>query len=273
MPRVSANSQHWLKQTMNALRDVGYAIVEDVLGPYFLEATRAALYKVQARIIADIGVERLNQAGELGVLRFMMRYDSHFFKFLAIPQMLQIVDQTVSETAILHLQNGFILPSFPVDSSPKVFQNQFHMDFRRVLNGYLASINTFFAIDEFTAENGATRVVPGSHQKLDPPDPDYMQEHAIAAICPAGSMLVFDSTLWHAAGMNTSGRDRLAINQQFTRSYFKQQVDYVRSLSHEVLTAQAERTQQLLGYYTRLPCNLDEYYRPAAERLYRSGQG
>ena len=39
-------------------------------------------------------------------------------------------------------------------------------------------------------------------------------------------MLVFDSTLWHAAGQNVSGRDRLAINQQFTRSYVKQQVDY-----------------------------------------------
>jgi ectoine hydroxylase-related dioxygenase (phytanoyl-CoA dioxygenase family) len=273
MPRVSANSQNWLKQTLEALRCAGYAIVEDVLDSYFLEATRTALHKVQADIISEIGAERLEQAGELGVLRFMMRYDSHFFKFLEIPEVLKIVDQTVSETSILHLQNGFILPSFPVDRSPQVFQNQFHMDFRRVLNGYIASINTFFAIDEFTADNGATLVVPGSHQKLEPPDPDYLKENAIAAVCPAGSMLVFDSTLWHAAGINTSGRDRLAINQQFTRSYFKQQVDYVRSLNHEVLTSQTERTQQLLGYYTRLPCTPDEYYRPAAERLYRSGQG
>ncbi|MBM0740831.1 phytanoyl-CoA dioxygenase family protein [Phormidium sp. CLA17] len=271
---MSINSnKHWLKQTLEALKCVGYAIVEDVLDDYFLEATRTALYKVQEQIVSGIGAECLNQAGELGVLRFMTRYDSYFFRFLEVPAVLQIIDQTVSNTAILHLQNGFILPSFPGDRSPKVFQNQFHQDFRRVLNGYVASINIFFAIDEFTDNNGATLVVPGSHQKLESLDPEYMQENAIAAVCPAGSMLVFDSTLWHAAGVNTSGQDRLAINHQFTRSYFKQQVDYVRSLSSEVIMAQAPRTQQLLGYYTRLPCNPDEYYRPESERLYRSGQG
>jgi ectoine hydroxylase-related dioxygenase (phytanoyl-CoA dioxygenase family) len=86
-------------------------------------------------------------------------------------------------------------------------------------------------------------------------------------------MLVFDSTLWHAAGANTSGRDRVAINHQFTRSFFKQQVDYVRALGDEIVLAQQPRTQQLLGWYTRVVKSLDEYYRPAEERLYRGGQG
>jgi ectoine hydroxylase-related dioxygenase (phytanoyl-CoA dioxygenase family) len=91
--------------------------------------------------------------------------------------------------------------------------------------------------------------------------------------CPAGSMLVFDSTLWHAAGFNVSGKDRLAINQQFTRSFFKQQIDYVRALGSEVVQAQLPRTQQLLGWYTRVVTSLDEYYQPADKRLYRAGQG
>jgi ectoine hydroxylase-related dioxygenase (phytanoyl-CoA dioxygenase family) len=77
----------------------------------------------------------------------------------------------------------------------------------------------------------------------------------------------------HAAGENTSGRDRLAINQQFTRSYVKQQVDYVRALGEDAVLGQRERTQQLLGWYTRVVTSLDEFYRPPEERLYRSGQG
>jgi ectoine hydroxylase-related dioxygenase (phytanoyl-CoA dioxygenase family) len=96
---------------------------------------------------------------------------------------------------------------------------------------------------------------------------------AVPAECPAGSMIVFDSTLWHAAGQNRSGRHRLAINQQFTRSYVKQQVDYVRALGDEVVLGQNPRTQQLLGWYTRVVTSLDECYRPPEERLYRSGQG
>ena len=48
-------------------------------------------------------------------------------------------------------------------------------------------------------------------------------------------MLVFDSSIWHAAGDNTSGKDRLALNQQFTRAYVKQQVDYVRALGGDIV--------------------------------------
>ena len=86
-------------------------------------------------------------------------------------------------------------------------------------------------------------------------------------------MFIFDSTLWHAAGPNISGKDRLAINQQFTRSYIKQQIDYVRALGDQCVLAQQPRTQQLLGWYTRVVTSLDEFYRPEKERLYRRGQG
>jgi ectoine hydroxylase-related dioxygenase (phytanoyl-CoA dioxygenase family) len=147
------------------------------------------------------------------------------------------------------------------------------MDFPRILNGYVASINVMLAVDEFRADNGATIVLPGSHQQVPPPDLRELEPTALAIACPAGSMLVFDSTLWHAAGPNTSGADRLAINHQFTRSYIKQQIDYVRALGDERVVAQLPRTQQLLGWYTRVVSSLDEYYQPAEERLYRSGQG
>jgi ectoine hydroxylase-related dioxygenase (phytanoyl-CoA dioxygenase family) len=183
------------------------------------------------------------------------------------------VDNTVSETAILHLQNGLLLPSYAAGSTPGVFQNRFHQDFPRVLNGYLFSINMLFAIDEFTEENGGTLVVPGTHQKATAPDAEFLKTTSVPVICKAGSMIVFDSTLWHAAGQNASGKDRLGINHQFTRSYIKQQVDYVRALGDEVVLAQTPRTQQLLGWYTRVITSLDEYYRPEAERLYRRGQG
>jgi ectoine hydroxylase-related dioxygenase (phytanoyl-CoA dioxygenase family) len=86
-------------------------------------------------------------------------------------------------------------------------------------------------------------------------------------------MIVFDSTLWHAAGANASGRDRLAINHQFTRSWIKQQIDYVRALGDAGVEAQPPRTQQLLGWYTRVVTSLDEFYQPAEQRLYRRGQG
>jgi len=263
----------WLARALETLRMVGYVAVSGVFDAPMLDRIRKAMYQAQKSIVAEVGEERLQRAGELGVLRLIALYDQVFLDLLATPEMLAIVDATVSPTAILHLQNGFILPSFKAGEIPKVFQNRYHMDFPRVLNGYLASINVMLAIDEFRPDNGATIVIPGSHQRLAPPDLEKLEYAATPANCPAGSMLVFDSTLFHAAGPNTSGKDRLAINHQFTRSWIKQQVDYVRALGDERVQAQTERTAQLLGWYTRVVTGLDEYYQPPDKRLYRSGQG
>lgn len=262
-----------LNNVLEQVRTTGYAVVESVLSESFLKTTREAMYRTQKAIWRDVGQERLSRAGELGVLRLMLKYDPHFFKFLEIPEVLALIDASVSNTAIMHLQNGFILPSLPPGQTPAIFQNTFHQDFPRVLNGYLASINIMFAIDEFSGETGATLVVPGTQQMTTPPPADYLKANAVAIEGAAGSMVVFDSTLWHAAGANTSGRDRLAINHQFTRSYIKQQIDYVRALGAEAVLAQPPRTQQLLGWYTRVVTSLDEYYRAEGERLYRKGQG
>jgi ectoine hydroxylase-related dioxygenase (phytanoyl-CoA dioxygenase family) len=264
---------NWLAMTLEAIRHQGGAVVTGVMSTDFVALTREHLYRVQDTIYNTVGKHRLERAGELGVLRLMFKYDPFFFRFLEIPELLSVIDHTLSETAILHLQNGFILPSFPPGQRPEVFQNRFHMDFPRVLNGSVMSINTLFAIDAFTADNGGTLVVPGTHQRIPTPDGEYMRKHAVPVECPPGSMLIFDSTLWHAAGSNISGSDRLGINHQFTRSYIKQQIDYVRALGDHVVSSLPSRTQQLLGWYTRVVTSLDEYYQPEEKRLYRRGQG
>jgi ectoine hydroxylase-related dioxygenase (phytanoyl-CoA dioxygenase family) len=274
MTLIRKNTPHWLDEVAEAVRFAGYAIVEGVLSPPFLETTRDAMYAAREAIRRSVGEERLARAGELGVLRLMLKHHPHAFALLEVAELLAVVDRLLSDTAILHLQNGFVLPPVAEGAAaPNVFQTRFHQDFPRVLGGYLASVNVMFAVDPYTSENGATLVVPGTHQKSPPPDPEYLRDHAVPAECPAGSMVVFDSTLWHAGGANRSGADRLSVNHQFTRSFIKQQIDYVRALGDEVVLRQRPRTQQLLGWYTRVVTSLDEYYRPEAERLYRKGQG
>jgi len=274
MHRVDCKtSPYWLEVVLCCLRDVGYCIVENAISESLLNETAEKLYTVQARIQSHIGRDRLQKAGELGVLRLMMQFEPFFAKYLEVPEILAVIDSTVSNTAIMHLQNGFILPSMPESETPAVFQNQFHMDFRRLLNGYLASINIFIAVSDFHPSNGATLLVPGTHQKTEQPNMKYLESQKIQVQCPAGTMIVFDSTLWHASGRNHSGRDRLSINHQFTRSWIKPQIDYVRALGESFIMSQPARTQQLLGWYTRVVTSLDEYYPPADKRLYRAGQG
>lgn len=268
---IQALGDDWLDRTVGGVHHVGFAVVTGVLDDDQVAATREAMYDVQRAIDVDVGAERLRRAGEHGVLRNMVAYHPQFLRLLELPEMLAVVERMLSATSILHLQNGFVLPS--ADGATGSFQHTFHMDFPRYLNGYLASVNVMLAIDPYTEENGATLVVPGTHQRPQRPSDAYLQAAAIPVVCPAGSMIVFDSTLWHAAGQNRSGSDRLGINHQFTRSYIKQQVDYVRALGDEAVESLPPRTQQLLGWYTRVVTSLDEYYQPPEARLYRSGQG
>ncbi len=94
--RLSARRPGWVEDALSAVRRDGYAIVEDVLGADLLERTRAAMYAVQRRIVADVGPERLERAGELGVLRLMVAYDESFCRLLELEEVLAIVDRTVS---------------------------------------------------------------------------------------------------------------------------------------------------------------------------------
>lgn len=273
LPRTSIRRPDWLQRTLEEIRLSGICIVEDFIGATELPAIRDHMYAVQKTIVKNHGEERLKANKEVGILRTMMQHDPFFLSFLERPEMLAVVDATVSPTAILHVQTGILLPPVAPGTEQSTFQFQFHRDFPRYLNGYLGAVDVFLALDEFSKATGATRVVPKSHQQAEIPSPQFLSESAVSVDCPAGSALIFDSTLWHASGINTSGKDRLAMNHIFTRSFFKPQFDYCRLLGEEKIRALKPRTQQLLGFYTRVPSSFDEYYRPPDDRLYRSGQG
>jgi ectoine hydroxylase-related dioxygenase (phytanoyl-CoA dioxygenase family) len=267
------SNKNWISYVTEKIHQDGYALVENVLDDDFLQITKEKMDLVQKLIHDEIGLDRLKSQGELGgILRDPMYYDDHFFKLLEIPEVLSVIDNLLSPTAILNQQNALILPSFN-NESPSVFQNNFHPDVRRNLNHFLMATNIMFPIDDYSVGNGGTKIVPGTHQQNVSPSKTFLEENAITVECSKGTMIVFDSTLWHSAGQNKSGKNRYAINQIYTPSYIKPQIDLVRHLGNDLILSQKPRTQQLLGWYTRVPTNLDEFYQSSENRFYRAEQG
>ena len=212
----------------------GYCVIENVLGPALIEELRAAMYRAQARIVAEVGAERLERAGEIGVLRLMLKYEPVFLRLLELPEMLAVVDQRLGKTAILHLQNGFILPSLRARPSAGCSRAASTATSRACSNGYLMSLNTFFAIDDFTRRQRRDLVVPGTPPARGAPGRRRAGARRRSACeCPRrlDDRLRLDALA--RGGRNISGNDRLAVNQQFTRSYVKQQIDYVRALGDD----------------------------------------
>jgi hypothetical protein len=128
-------------------------------------------------------------------------------------------------------------------------------------------------LDDFTEENGATFLLSGSHRAAAKPSDEVFFRAASRAVGPAGSIVMFDSNLWHAAGRNGSKRPRRALTLAFTRPFIKQQLDYPRALGYDREALLPEPLRQLLGYNARVPASLDEWYQPPERRLYKRDQG
>jgi len=148
-----------------------------------------------------------------------------------------------------------------------------HRDLRTFSGDLRLMAQLLVMIDEFTEENGATYLLGGSHRLLEKPSDEVFFKGAARAVGPAGSIVMFNSNLWHAAGINRSDRPRRALTLAFTRPFMKQQLDYPRALGYARREALSPTLRQLLGYNARVPASLDEWYQPPDKRLYKREQG
>lgn len=109
---------------------------------------------------------------------------------------------------------------------------------------------TVWAIDDFTADNGATDIVPGSHLWGDErPDPAARQP----VVMPAGSCVFFLGTLWHGGGANRSSHPRLAVTAQYCEPWLRPQEAFTLSISRDVVREVSEDIRRMLGYSIHPP--------------------
>ena len=148
-----------------------------------------------------------------------------------------------------------------------------HRDIRTFGSDLRLMCQMLVMLDDFTEANGATFMLSGSHKSPERPSDDEFFSRAERAVAPAGSIVVFDSNLWHAAGANTTGESRRGLTLAFTRPFMKQQLDYPRALGWDTVAALSPSLQQVLGYHARVPSSLDEWYQPPDRRFYRKEQG
>ncbi len=106
--------------------------------------------------------------------------------------------------------------------------------------------NTIWALTPFTAENGATQVVPGSHRW------DWSRDaepHEVTqAVMSAGSVLIYSGSVIHGGGENRSPAERIGINITYCLGWLRQEENQYLSCPPEIARTLPHELQDLLGY-------------------------
>lgn len=114
-------------------------------------------------------------------------------------------------------------------------------------------ITTLWALSEFTKDNGATRLVPGSHKEkaIAPPSDDEVTP--LLAEMPAGSVLVLHASTWHGGGPNSTGGatpevERYGLSIQYVAGWCRQQQNLMLGTPRDVVASYPRKLQELIGY-------------------------
>lgn len=200
----------------------GYAIIPSVLSRSQVENAKAALKKVFAR--EQVIGSRENWANSQHQISLCLPTKGKVFRDLCFTsECLELARSILGHDCVVSSMNGFT-------TKPHGERQSLHCDFpaeREVIT----SLFVIFCLDDFTFENGCTRVVPNSQRKYGlETDLDYLESATVPVEAPSGSLLVFDGDLIHGAGVNQTNGLRLALHLVYSRSWVKPQWDFALSM-------------------------------------------
>ena len=115
----------------------------------------------------------------------------------------------------------------PPDAEPRV-----NTVLARLMTDIEPQLNTMLALTDFTKENGATRIAPGSTQLPDDETPP--EEAFVPAEMTSGSLLVFTGSVFHGGGANTSEHERIGLNIDYTLGWLRQEDNQYLSCPPEI---------------------------------------
>ncbi len=125
-------------------------------------------------------------------------------------------------------------------------------------------VGVIWALTDFTIENGATRVIPGSHRCLGPVPAS--EECVVQAAMPKGSALLYLGSVLHGGGANRGNEPRTGLINTYSLGWLRQEVNQYLHIPREIAAGYPERVRRLMGYQShgaylgRYPDDPDGYW-------------
>jgi ectoine hydroxylase-related dioxygenase (phytanoyl-CoA dioxygenase family) len=209
---------------VESLRLLGYAVVDGRYSETELSVLSGAFDAAyQAQLAQHGGRNALKVIDEHNTIRAPLAIDPAFLKPASNSRILKICETLLGDRFILNQQNGIVNPP----NSASYNQGTYHRDlpYQHFVTSRPLALNALFCLDTFSLENGATKVIPGSHKQEPFPSDSAARALEGQIVAPAGSFIVLDGMLFHSGGVNRTAVPRRAINHVYTLPFIKQQID------------------------------------------------
>lgn len=246
----------------------GYCIFENAIDTLWINKINSVLPDIFAEHEA-IRRKNNNPITSKGIAMNALVGNKIFFDFLEELFRLNIIEWIEKN----YFNGSCILNSFTalnnIPGEVKVFHKKIHRDIRGFSSNIPLMLNMLVMLDDFTIENGATLVLPGSHLYEVSPNDDYFRLNSNAVVGCAGDIVIWNSNLFHASGINTTKSIRRALPITFSLPYYKQLLDYPRAIGYNKYGSFNENMRKLLGYESRVPESISEWYAPSDKLLYK----
>lgn len=162
------------------------------------------------------------------------------------PLVLGTVGTVLQHATTFQLHLTQVIAIGPGEPGQPIHRDQWAFDFFPFPSGYEVQCNTIWAMTDFTAANGATRLVPGSNRLAD--RLEFTHEQCEAAEMPAGSVLFYTGALYHGGGANTSDTTRFGVNITYAVSWLRQEENQYLAVPADIARTLPEPLLRVMGY-------------------------
>lgn len=156
------------------------------------------------------------------------------------------VQATLAHASSFHLHLTQVIAIGPGEPRQLVHRDQWAFDFFPFPKDYEVQCNTIWAMTDFTEQNGATRVIPGSNHYEDKLQLD--EAESAAAEMSKGSVLFYTGSLYHGAGANQSQQTRIGLNVTYAVSWLRQEENQYLSVPFDLARTLPIPLLKLMGY-------------------------
>ncbi|MDP7577917.1 MAG: phytanoyl-CoA dioxygenase family protein [SAR202 cluster bacterium] len=229
---LGAGSDLLTQQNRDELDEKGYTVLLGLIDDQWLEALRTQFEELCDKEGSRAGLEVHQEYGARR-LADLVNKGEMFDTVYTNPTVLAAVYHVIGKDLKLGSLNAR-------DALPGEGLQRLHPDWDGVYDGRFHVCNSIWLLDDFTEENGCTRLVPGTHLVsatnstavlTDPMAPHPQEEYLIA---PAGSVAVFNSHVWHGGTLNrTTDAKRRALHCYFMGREHEQQLNQRDYITHE----------------------------------------